>query len=263
MKTLARWLGQHYVALVALFVALSGTAYAAATITSEDIVDGAVKGRDVNEGAIKSTDVRDETLKSVDIADDALKSSDVRGDSLVGDDIDESTLQLPPGGQGQQGDTGPRGPEGPKGDMGLQGADGDKGDTGPTSGAVGGGSTPPDGANATLRDIATTQIIVPSGGGSVIAHGLPSAFRIQCKEGVIPCEFHIGLYLDGQPIPHSDEAVTFSGGNTFSPLFPPVQGIVSNVPAGTHTLALKFAAFTSFGDRGGGSPTVSGIVLGD
>jgi hypothetical protein len=57
---------------IAVFAALGGGAYAAASIDSRDIVN--------------------DSIKSKDIKDDKLKGKDVKADKLKGDDIDESTL---------------------------------------------------------------------------------------------------------------------------------------------------------------------------
>ena len=66
-------LKRHVIAYAALFVALGGTAYAANTVFSTDIVDNEVQ--------------------SVDVRDNDLQSVDVRNNSLTGDDVNESTLQ--------------------------------------------------------------------------------------------------------------------------------------------------------------------------
>jgi hypothetical protein len=60
------------VALVALFVALGGTGYAAVTVTGKDI--------------------RDNTIASADLRDNGVLGRDVRADALTGADINESTL---------------------------------------------------------------------------------------------------------------------------------------------------------------------------
>ncbi|HEY3833352.1 MAG TPA: hypothetical protein VGO03_13730 [Acidimicrobiia bacterium] len=57
LRTLFR---HNLVAFVALFVALSGTAYAANTVRSSDIVDGTIQAQDLHAGAVtpaKSTDL--------------------------------------------------------------------------------------------------------------------------------------------------------------------------------------------------------------
>jgi hypothetical protein len=79
-------------ASVALFVALGGGAYAAATIRSGNVVDGSLTG----------ADIKNESLHSVDVS--GLRKTDfARG-------------QLPADGK-----TGPQGPQGLKGDQGIPG----------------------------------------------------------------------------------------------------------------------------------------------
>ena len=46
------------VAYLALFVALGGTAYAAATITGADVVNGSLTGADLRNGSVRTADVR-------------------------------------------------------------------------------------------------------------------------------------------------------------------------------------------------------------
>lgn len=58
---------------LALVLAGSGTAYAAATVNSKDVVDDSLKSVDLRDGA-------------------AVKGRDVADNTLSGDDIDESTL---------------------------------------------------------------------------------------------------------------------------------------------------------------------------
>jgi hypothetical protein len=104
------------VAYVALFIALTGSAYAVATIGGRDIGDDAIRNRHIHENAVRGEQ----------IAPSSIGSSEIIFNSLTGRDIDESTLDLPPGSQGAQGPEGPRGPQGAKGDR------GDPGPTGPT-----------------------------------------------------------------------------------------------------------------------------------
>lgn len=90
-----RHLRANAVAYLALFLALSGTSYAAARLGK-----GAVKSRNIAANAVTSPKVKDGSLKAADFA---------KG-------------QLP---------AGPAGPQGPKGDTGPQGAAGVQGETGP------------------------------------------------------------------------------------------------------------------------------------
>jgi hypothetical protein len=69
---LAKYIRQHHLALIALFVALGGTAYATATVGPRDIKKNAVRSRHIKNGQVRSQDVAD--------------------DSLTGRDVDESSL---------------------------------------------------------------------------------------------------------------------------------------------------------------------------
>ena len=81
------------VSLMALFVALGGSSYAAITITSRN--------------------VQNDTLVSADLKDNAaVKSADVVNGSLLAGDFKAG--QLPVGAQGPKGDIGATGPQGPR-----------------------------------------------------------------------------------------------------------------------------------------------------
>jgi hypothetical protein len=86
------------VALVALFVAMGGTGYAAITITGQNVKDASLTGKDVKDNSLGTKDVKDGNLLAKDF----------------------KAGQLPAAAQG---------PAGPKGD---------KGDVGPATGAAGG-----------------------------------------------------------------------------------------------------------------------------
>jgi hypothetical protein len=88
-------LRQQWMGALALFLVLaSGTAYAANTVFSSDIVDGQVKTADLDGGAVTSEKVADESLRGRDVLDNTLK----------GADIDESTLSSVGGGGAAGGD---------------------------------------------------------------------------------------------------------------------------------------------------------------
>ena len=76
----------NVVSLLALFVALSGSSYAAMKVGSDEITDNSVRGRDIHENTVRGTDVRDGDLKG----------RDVRDNTLTGEDLKESTLEAVP-----------------------------------------------------------------------------------------------------------------------------------------------------------------------
>jgi hypothetical protein len=74
------------VALVALFVALGGGAYAALRIKSRDVVNNTLRTQDVRNNSLRSKDVRNR----------GLGAADLRFDSLTGNQIDEPSLERVP-----------------------------------------------------------------------------------------------------------------------------------------------------------------------
>jgi hypothetical protein len=95
------------VALLALFVALAGSSYAALRVTGRNVANGSLTGADVRTNSVtgrdirglRSGDVTNGSLGGVDIADGSLTGSDVARDSLTGAEVIESTLgSFPPTG---------------------------------------------------------------------------------------------------------------------------------------------------------------------
>lgn len=96
----------HVIALVALFFALGGTAFAI-TVNSADVENNSLKsidlkngkgakGKDVKDESLTGTDVLDGSLGTADLGNNSVNSAKVADDSLTGTDVDESTLgQVP------------------------------------------------------------------------------------------------------------------------------------------------------------------------
>jgi hypothetical protein len=82
------------VALLALLVALGGSAFAASYVItkSSQIKDGAVTGADVKNSSLAGADVKDSALTGIDVKNATLTGNDVRDGSLSGADIDVSKL---------------------------------------------------------------------------------------------------------------------------------------------------------------------------
>ena len=90
-------------ATLALVVALTtGTAYAAATITSADIVNGTIAQADVaanslgtrviKDGGVKTQDLRDGAVTSADVLDQSIDDVDLATDSVTGDETAPSSV---------------------------------------------------------------------------------------------------------------------------------------------------------------------------
>lgn len=79
---LAAHLRRNIYGLIAIFIALGGTAYAAATIGARDIKPDAVRSKHIKEGHVRTADVRDDGLTGVDI--DEASLTGVNATSLNG-----------------------------------------------------------------------------------------------------------------------------------------------------------------------------------
>jgi hypothetical protein len=73
--------------VLALFVALGGTAYAVNTIGSADVIDNSLLSEDVKNETIASHDIRPNTIGSGRVADGSLGSQDIKDGSLTGADL--------------------------------------------------------------------------------------------------------------------------------------------------------------------------------
>jgi hypothetical protein len=84
------------VAMIALFVALAGTAWAAGlaknSVKSKQIKDGQVLTQDLGDGAVASSDLADGSVTTPKLAADSVDASKVGANTLGGADIDESSL---------------------------------------------------------------------------------------------------------------------------------------------------------------------------
>jgi hypothetical protein len=99
-----RHLRRNAVAFLALFVALGGTSFAAATV---------ITGKNVKNASLTGADVRNSSLTGTDVKDKSLSPGDFNG-SVTG-------LKGDTGPQGPKGETGPQGPNGATGPQGPQG----------------------------------------------------------------------------------------------------------------------------------------------
>jgi hypothetical protein len=90
------------VALIALFVALGGSSYAAITITGKnvkngsltgsDIKSGSLSGKQIKSGSLTGKQIKSGSLSGKQIANGSLSGAQVANDSLGGGQINEATL---------------------------------------------------------------------------------------------------------------------------------------------------------------------------
>ena len=102
MSDLIRYLRSRHIALLALFIALGGTSYAAVALPANS-----VGGKQIKKNAVTSAKVKNGSLRHADFA----------------------AGQLPAGVTGPAGPQGATGPPGPTGDKGEKGDRGEKGDS--------------------------------------------------------------------------------------------------------------------------------------
>jgi hypothetical protein len=145
--TVLKHLRRHGIAWLALFVALSGSSYAAAKLAANSVTSKTVKDR-----------------------------------SLLAKDF--KLGQLPaakPGADGRAGAAGPAGPQGPKGEAGasIAGPKGDKGDRGET------GATGPAGPSASKDVVGPTAELPVGSGHTVLTTSLPAgSYLIAANVGI-------------------------------------------------------------------------------
>jgi hypothetical protein len=159
---------KHHVALLALFVAMGGTSYAALKLPSNSVGSKQIKANAVN-------------------------SSKVANRSLLAGDFKAG--QLPAGPQGLKGD---------QGIQGIQGIQGDKGPLGPTTAASAGGSNPPANPSDPTSWV-TTNITTPTA-GSVLVLGAATAGQGCTASG--GCTTTWGVYFDGAPVPNTAHSIS-------------------------------------------------------
>ena len=82
------------VALVALFISLSGVSYGVATgfIDSREIQNKTILSKDIRNSTIRTEDLRNNEVRGFDIRNSTIRSADVALNTLIGADIDESKL---------------------------------------------------------------------------------------------------------------------------------------------------------------------------
>ena len=81
---------------LALVVALgTGTAYAAGTVRSSDIVNGQVKSADLAAKAVRSAKIKNGGVKGPDLATNSVPSRTVLDGSITGNDLAPGTIATP------------------------------------------------------------------------------------------------------------------------------------------------------------------------
>jgi hypothetical protein len=202
------YLRRHHIGLLALFIALGGTSYAASQLPRNSVGSRQIKANAVTEGKL-ATDVQSKLNR---------------------------TVQSSPGATGATGATGAQGLAGPAGPQGAKGETGAQGVPGPTAGAVGGFDTTvtPTQVNTAGIGSATSITLAQPSKVLVIVMG---TFRTTCGSGG-DCKRTFSAAIDGTAVPGIAEDV---GGDASTSTTRDVNtaGILSTVPAGTHSVQIR------------------------
>ena len=86
------------IALIALFVSLSGVSYGVATgfIDSREIKNNEVRSLDIRNNEIRTRDLRNNEIRGIDIRNSTVQSRDIAINAVTGEDVKEETLQKVP-----------------------------------------------------------------------------------------------------------------------------------------------------------------------
>jgi hypothetical protein len=190
---------------IAVFVALGGVSYAAATLPRHS-----VGTRQLKDNAVTSPKVKNRTL----LAKDFKKG------------------QLPKGATGKTGKVGPKGAQGAKGDTGDPGHNGSKGNTGDIGPTEGGSSDSMSIANDTSLDTGGTQVDDPtfttSHAGRVFVSRTLVDESVSCTSGSIYTAY---VMVDGTRLP----GALLTGSVSLKFLNYTLSGVTAtSLPAGTH-----------------------------
>jgi hypothetical protein len=200
MGALGSYLRRHHVALLALFVALGGTSYAAVKLPKNS-----VRSKQIAANAVRASETARNSVGSAEVIDGSLLSGDFKPG------------QLP---------AGPAGPAGPQGETGLKG---DTGPPGPTAAAVSEPELTPVTPALVAIDEAV-QITRPAPGKLLVAG--TGRFTTDC--GATDCSQRVGLYAGDppQPVPGSFRTVS-AASNFVTRRELTFFGVTPNQPAGT------------------------------
>lgn len=83
-------------AVMALFVALGGSSYAAIRVGSAEIADNSIRSKDIHDGEVRGRDIDKGTVRGTDIRDGDLQGRDIRDHTISGADVKESSLGMVP-----------------------------------------------------------------------------------------------------------------------------------------------------------------------
>jgi hypothetical protein len=233
----------HGVAYLALFVALSGTSYAATQLPKDSVGPAQLR-----KDAVTSGDVKNGTLTKSDLAKGVLTSGPQGDPGVAG----------PPGPSGAAGPQGPPGDTGPQGATGATGAAGPVGPAGPTEGTATDAFAKAATALEAEASVDASTVTTTRAGRLFVSKTL-TGLQVTCA-GPVPWRAY--LTVDTIPVPGTVVTAVPSG-NELRPLT--LSGVTSaSMPAGEHAIRVAIDcignAHTNVTPRGSENATV--VVLG-
>lgn len=161
------------------------------------------------------------------VARNSVGSRQVRDRSLLAKDFKRGQLVK-----------GVRGPQGLRGHAGQRGVTGVQGPSGSVSFAENGTTESPAAGppSTTFQSVSLTT----STSGAVLAQARLDSLYMPCGGGGAACTIVVGLYVDGQPVPHSGLTLTSgcSPGCSIGGSNLVLAGVATGIAAGYHTVAL-------------------------
>jgi hypothetical protein len=161
-KLRTRITSAHVIAMIALFVALSGSSYAAVTIRASQIRNNSIPGSKLKSGSIPATKLRNNSISGGKLKNNSVGAAKLRTDALTPTSGGGNLINANSEDPSNTSSGSLRGPQGPSGPRGLTGATGPAGATG-SQGATGAAGT-----NADLVKV-TGGAVVPTDGTQATA----------------------------------------------------------------------------------------------
>lgn len=226
MRGLLSHLRSQGIAYLALFVALSGTAYAAS------LPSNSVGTKQLKRGAVTTKKIKR----------DAVTTGEVKNSSLLTEDFASGVLL-----------------RGDKGDKGDPGPTGDKGDPGPTAAFY---SVPGDGGDTTgyPNEDSSMNVNLPTAGRLLVFSHVSSS--ISCNTGTL-CSKYWAIFVDGRLVNRSGEGIdTERTGEQKSDTVDMI-GITDTLAAGQHTLSVRHGNNVNFASSiSEPNPVIGAVLLG-
>jgi hypothetical protein len=151
-----------------------------------------------------------------------------------------------------------RGPQGLRGFQGIQGQQGIPGPPGPTAGAVASSLANPPASPTTI--VRSVSISTPTAGRLYVTAPL-LGLEFHCDPGPT-CGTDLGLYVDGKPIPGTDQHAEPGGSGITKAGDVTLVGVSSSVPAGPHTVSASYQVSAGTGQWVETSSEVGAVLLG-